>query len=147
MKPNFETGNVDMSDEEFVDLLGSIHWINTGTSIQSLHDLKRAKTDFILGTIAHDDDDKLSVAAAFDVLPTWTLGKAATEYALDRLSLISGVLAGTIRYNRDANEEETGDRFYKFTDHGLGPISVCERVYLDLLDSAMELEAHQNDSN
>lgn len=146
MRPNFETGNVEMNEDEFTRLLSNVHWLGTGRAVQTLHDLKRAHTDFILGAVNRCSDDLLPIGV-MDDLQTWTLGKEVVDFALDKLALIGNHTSVQLAYDKlidkarghapeTHNERESRRLAWEQYDS-------CTWTYTNLLDSTMKLEEHQ----
>lgn len=148
MKPNFETGNVDMSEAEFIELVGAVHWANDpGSPIRSFEELKRARTEFILGTLDYINDEILPVGVNPD-LQTWELKPPAVKYALDRLATIGNITRVQLAYDHSVDKtrghvpqthnEVEGRRlaWTTFNSHTI--------TYLGLLGCAMELETHDS---
>lgn len=146
MKPNFETGRVEMTEPEFRQLYGYAYWTNTGYAAENFADMKRAYRDFL--TVCHEqtDDGDFHVSVNADG-QTWILDEHAVGYALNKLSLVSGRLANLIRTERwpgyQGGKMDLSTRPYNAEHERATSLALGISMYLDLLGCTLELEAHQ----
>jgi len=145
MKPNFETGCVEMTESEFTQLYGYAYRTDTGRALENFNDIKRAYRDFLTACHEQTDDGAFHVSVNSDA-QTWSLDEYPVNYALNKLSLVSGRLATAIGIERlPGYQGSEADLRTRPTDHdGATSLAHGMSLYLDLLGCQLELQSEQN---